>query len=183
MILKETSRNSKGGWIIDYSMQFGSSVDVGLFVLAACLVAAISCALPAFVVAAPVPCGPALFALLWLHPGCFQTWNLDGESVFMYFHGNVRVSGCWCCKQQQHRQPRCACSASSLSTRHLQHQRASMSSVSSDSARQRHWQLRCISLVSALFLGICSTSVQVCPLQVRTAWSSCIGSRALLQVS
>ena len=84
-LLKEMSRNSKGGLTIDYSMQFGSSVDFGLFVLAACLVAAISCALPAFVVAAPVPWGPALFAKLWLYPGCFQTWNLDGESVFTYF--------------------------------------------------------------------------------------------------
>ena len=71
-LVKETSRNSK-------RMQVGSSEDVGLFVLAACLVAAISCALPA------CPFGPALFAMLWLYRGCFQTWNLDVESVLMYF--------------------------------------------------------------------------------------------------
>ena len=64
-------------------MQFGSSVDDGLFVLAACLVATFSCALPAFVVAASVPCDPALFLKQWLYPGCFQTWNFDG--VFIYF--------------------------------------------------------------------------------------------------
>ena len=64
---KETSRNSKGGLIIDCSMQFGSPVDVGLFVLAACLVAAITRALPASVVSAPVLCGSALFAELRLH--------------------------------------------------------------------------------------------------------------------
>ena len=84
-LVMETSRNSIGGWIIDCSMHVGSSVDGGLFVLAACLVAAFSCAVPAFVVAAPVPCGLALFAKLWLYPGCFQTWNFDGCSVFMYF--------------------------------------------------------------------------------------------------
>ena len=84
LLWKETSRNSKGGLIIDYSMQFGSPVDVGLFVQAACLVAAITHALLASVVAAPVLCGSTLLAKLRLYPGCFQTWNLDGESVFTY---------------------------------------------------------------------------------------------------
>ena len=54
-LVMETIRNSKGGWIIDYSMRVSSSVDGGPSVLAACLVAAFSCAFPAFVVAAPVP--------------------------------------------------------------------------------------------------------------------------------
>ena len=44
--------------------------------LAACLVAAFSCALPAFVVA-PLLCGLALFVLQLLH----QTWNFDGDSL------------------------------------------------------------------------------------------------------
>ena len=66
--------------IIDYSMRVGSPVDGGLSVLAACLVAAFSCALPALVVVAPVPCDPALVVMQWLHPGCFQTWNFDDVS-------------------------------------------------------------------------------------------------------
>ena len=66
--------------LVDSSMRVGSPVDGGLSVLAACLVAAFSCALPAFVVAAPVPCGPALVVMQWLYPGCFQTWNFDDVS-------------------------------------------------------------------------------------------------------
>ena len=70
--------NSKGDvFFIDYSMQFGYHVDVGLFLPAACFVAAFSCVLPACG-AAPSPCGLALSAELWRYPGiCVQSWIVD----------------------------------------------------------------------------------------------------------
>ena len=69
--------NSGDVFFIDCSMQFGYLVDVGLFLPAACLLAAFSCVLPACG-AAPSPCGLALSAELWPYSGiCFQSWIVD----------------------------------------------------------------------------------------------------------
>ena len=61
---------SKGDvFFIDYSMQFGYLVDVGLFLPAACFVAPFSCVLLACG-AAPSLCGLALSAELWMDCRC-----------------------------------------------------------------------------------------------------------------
>ena len=85
ILLEEQSGLTKGDYsAIDCSMQYGS-LDVGVSVLAACWSAAFS-VVPAFVVAAfPFsPCGLALSADLWLHPGlCFQSWNFGGDMAHL----------------------------------------------------------------------------------------------------
>ena len=85
--------NSKEDYsIIDFFMQKGSLVDQGLSVLAACWCAAFSVAVLASVVAAFHPCSLALSAELRRCPGIrFQTWNLDGDTVYLSLEVDFRL--------------------------------------------------------------------------------------------